>query len=73
MIYGQDGTLIDVEDKTLFEIKLVQPGQSVGFSSERDLGDQKEDKAVLEGRKAAKVVAQVVGFEVPDLGDKKPN
>jgi len=71
MMYSQDGSLIDVDDKTLHEIKLLQPGQVVGFSVERDLGDAKEDKAVLDSRRSTKINAQVVGFEIPQLDSKK--
>jgi hypothetical protein len=72
MMYAQDGSLIDVDDKTLHEIKLLQPGQLVGFSVDRDLGDPKEDKAVLDSRRSAKINAQVVSFEIPQWDAKKP-
>jgi hypothetical protein len=70
MMFGADGSLIDVEDKTLHDIKLLQPGQTVGFSAEHDLGTLNQDKTVLEARKAAKVTVQVVGFEIPQPGSK---
>jgi hypothetical protein len=72
MMYSQDGALADVDDKTLHEIKLLQPGQVVGFSVDRELGDPRQDKAEMDSRRSAKINAQVVSFEIAELDSKKP-
>ena len=63
-MYAADGSLLDVADQSLHEIKVLLPGQSIGFTVDHDLGDSSSDKAVLEARKAVKITAQIVSFDI---------
>jgi hypothetical protein len=69
MMFTADGGLIDVTDKTLHEIRLLQPGQTVGFAVDRALGAPNQNKT-SEGEEVAKVSAQIVGFDVQSADHK---
>ena len=71
MLFAANGSLIDTMDKNLFDVKILQPGQTIGFSVDRELGAMKDDKAALDARRAAKVTAQVVSFTIPPTPDGK--
>ena len=63
MFYDGNGTFIDVKNQWLSNIKVLEPKETVGFEVQRDLGNHKEDKNVLDERKSTDVKIQVANFE----------
>ena len=62
--YNSDGKLVDVINKWLHEIKVLEPGQEVGFRLDRTLGDSQADPKTYEPLVADRVDLQVVDFAV---------
>ena len=64
MFYDVDGNLIDVDNKWLNEIKVIEPKAAVGFAVERTLGQGNEPRDQLEARRSKRVEVQVSDFGV---------
>ena len=64
MMYGADGQLLDVADESLNDVKVLRPGQDVGFAVDRDIGESDLDKPALATRRATTVKAQIVSFDI---------
>ncbi|HPF99287.1 MAG TPA: hypothetical protein PLE77_04415 [Kiritimatiellia bacterium] len=64
MCFDNANRLIDTETKWLDDIKVLSPGQTVGFKIDRELGEFQSPKEALQSNKATRVEAQVVDFSI---------
>jgi hypothetical protein len=70
MFYDASGSLIDVDNKWLSDIKVIEPKTAVGFSVERSMGQGNEPPAQLEARKSKRMEIQVSDFEIAKQASK---
>ncbi len=64
MFYDASGSLIDVDNKWISEIKVIEPSTAVGFTVERTVGQMNEPPGQLDARRSKRVEVQVADFEV---------
>lgn len=67
IMYGADGHLNDSADSSLSDVKVLEPGQDLGFSVDHDVGNSDADAARLKAHHADKVKVQIVNFDFDDL------
>ena len=65
--FSQDGKLIDVNNKWLSDIKILNPNESAFFEIERSLGEHSASEEELKSNESYTYELNIMGFEVKEL------
>ena len=69
--FSQDGKLIDVNNKWLSNIKILNPNESAFIDIDRSLGDHKASDEELKVNESHTYEIKVAGFEIKELAGSK--
>ena len=69
--FSQDGKLIDVNNKWLSNIKILNPNESAYFQIERSIGEHSDSEEELKSNESYSYDINIIDFNVEELSDAK--
>ena len=69
--FSQDGKLIDVNNKWLSNIKILNPNESAYFQIERSIGEHSDSEEELKLNESYSYELNILDFNVEELPDAK--